>query len=799
MARVSIQHPDVVQLVKDKLVPLFYLCGSVNALAGALNSTIGGSGKKIYPNQLHRILSQDVNQFVNNSTLEQIRAACSELVVESHDEKREKFFEEASVLRSRAPDVGHAMKSVIKEMRVPAAIAKNLLGYEVEETARLAAEGHEFDVKKRPALLMDTPDWSFQDTACARCLQDLGIDPNEKIGLVIPTGGGKTRVALRIALSFLSKHPKDQTVVWLTHQNNLQTQAQNELKSMLNEGGFDLPDDAAKLLAQRVEFLMLSKINSRLGGDNPPIALLIVDEAHHAAAPSYESIFEAPVALNGLFLTATPNRTDDLPIGIDRISYSVTYSELEQHGVILRPIFEDFPVNDFDWSAESVDDLANYIIDRAETEFTKTLVLAPRVDRVEEFYDALQNALDARVGHILTSDDIGYIHGSRNSTGETNEEFLANFTANPRAVIVSAKLLLEGFNDPSINAVVVTNPSKSLIQVMQACGRCVRYAPGKTSAYFVQARQDDLAYHFDHRWLYQEISDYLRPTLEDVEYSSINDLRAKMEQLLGAHNCSQAASQQVLQSLLALKSGSTCRLLLSGLPFIGERDDFSEAATWNPILEIAENSLEFRWIFNDFCERGAEDSDPTDLMRMYAKKFGFHAGTDELDMWRTYNNMLISMCMASREIYQNIEYSGRPFHRQGSTSWLKYVTFVYVPELPLRLQEFLTNCHNKEEVMEQYLAETESYSSVIKQPLPLGEWESYLLTHDAHNRFQGLVHRLRVELKKIDPSEQFSELASILANASGIEGLPMHLLHRIDGFLPAHLDDERVLKFADMD
>src|SRR5262249_51924944 len=150
-----------------------------------------------------------------------------------------------------------------------------------------------------------------------------------------------------------------------THRQHLRHQAHRELQRMITEGIKDLPENSAELLAKRIEFLMLSELNERLADlDDPPL-LLVVDEAHHAAAPSYQQIFETAYPMRAILLTATPNRTDGLPIGIDELSFTATYRELANRGVILLPEFEDFPVEDFDWSEQSVRDLADKIITRA--------------------------------------------------------------------------------------------------------------------------------------------------------------------------------------------------------------------------------------------------------------------------------------------------------------------------------------------------------------------------------------------------------------------------------------------------
>jgi len=185
------------------------------------------------------------------------------------------------------------------------------------------------------------PDWSFQDNATRRCLDALDRSPNTKAGLVIPTAGGKTRTALRIGIQFAKRHGVG-NIVWVTHRRDLRDQAQQEFQDLLNDGAVS-PEDA-RIISDRMEFLMLGELAARLADASKPPALLIVDEAHHAAAASYAPIFETSYALPALFLTATPNRTDDLPIGIDTIAYSITYRDLAKRGVVIIPEFDELPV-----------------------------------------------------------------------------------------------------------------------------------------------------------------------------------------------------------------------------------------------------------------------------------------------------------------------------------------------------------------------------------------------------------------------------------------------------------------------
>ena len=197
----------------------------------------------------------------------------------------------------------------------------------------------------------------------------------------------------------------------------------------------------------------------------------------------------------------------------------------------------------------------------------------------------------------------------------TADEFIDHFRTKPRAIIVSAQMLLEGFDDPDINTVVITYPSSSMILLMQAAGRCVRYTPQKTKAYVLQTRNDAIAYHLDQRWLYQEISDYLHPQLLDIEYTDLNDLRTKFNDVLVNHRISDPHRNKSLSQVNSMALGDRCRLLLIGLPYYGSPDTFLAQAQWSCVFETQHSSAVFRELFNSFSALGADLSDPTEFLR----------------------------------------------------------------------------------------------------------------------------------------------------------------------------------------
>jgi superfamily II DNA or RNA helicase len=778
MARINVTGREVRALINSKLADLYLLAGNTAALSKLLNATdaVLESNTVLHPNRLHSILSDDVAQMVNERTVQLVDRAATELLA-SKPTITEQARQQASRLRAEAESAklfhGADINELASKLDLPAAVARALF---------TPSSGGMADRKEPPAPDMQ-PDWSYQDIAVARCIDAFRRRPKGRIGLVLPTGAGKTRTALRIILSVFQEADPEAIVVWVTHRLNLRDQAHRELQKILASSR----EDALELnrFANRVKFTMLSEAQALFRNHQPKLALVVIDEAHHAASPTYRSMLEdiqhAPV----LMLTATPNRTDQLPIGVDEIAYTITFRELAERGAVLMPVFEDFPVADFEWNPEQVKRLAEHVLKESRDRYTKTLVIAPRIDRIHEFYDALIQALP--VDHPLELEDIGYIHSEGNSLNLPDQEFLARFSAKTRGVIVSAQMLLEGFDDPGINAVVITYPSSSVVLLMQAAGRSVRYAPGKAAAYVLQARNDSLAYHFDQRWLYQEISDLLRPELLDIEYGSEDELRHKLASVLDKHRIDEATRRRIEDAVSNQKAGDHCNLFLYGLPFFGQLEQFDTAAKWGALLETASNSGRLRAVFNGFCEFGAHLSDPSDYLATQAALHGFTRDLAPGSTWRQLSSLLTAAYFAKQEVYGSgaTETPGvRPARGNGATTWLKYVTFKYRPQVPAALAEFLTDCHNRRDLEAAYLANREALSLAVKTPLPLAGFEGFLLDTSGTHALSASLEQLRLALSACEPQAQVGVLCAFLASSA--VDLPNRLLVRLETLLPAH-------------
>ena len=103
------------------------------------------------------------------------------------------------------------------------------------------------------------------------------------------------------------------------------------------------------MFESRIRFVMIGDLAATLDELEGKVSLIVVDEAHHAAAPSYAPIFASHAP--ALFLTATPVRADKLPIGIDRVAYTITYRELFERNCVIEPVFDPpLDMSGLDWS-----------------------------------------------------------------------------------------------------------------------------------------------------------------------------------------------------------------------------------------------------------------------------------------------------------------------------------------------------------------------------------------------------------------------------------------------------------------
>ncbi len=238
---------------------------------------------------------------------------------------------------------------------------------------------------------------------------------------------------------------------------------------------------------------MLSELKQYLA-DHPEARFAVIDEAHHVAAKSYQPLFDRP-GLGILGLTATPSRHDGQPLQFSRESFSIGFPDLVSMGVLLRPnvIKVDggtYDISDIGNESEALNVLNNdarnsrilATLLENSAKLKKVIIYVGTKQHARDLYQLLKaSALTERyesIAIILGDERRRFMSAPRSEyAGESRREFIDAQKACSRSLLVNVDVLTEGYDDPTVNAVVMARPTNSKLVYMQAMGRAVPYRP----------------------------------------------------------------------------------------------------------------------------------------------------------------------------------------------------------------------------------------------------------------------------------------------------------------------------------
>ncbi len=159
--------------------------------------------------------------------------------------------------------------------------------------------------------------------------------------VVAPTGFGKT-VALAAIIGRLLAGGGRALV--LQHRQELVVQNVEKFQIVNPSLPVSILDAATKDFSGRVMFAMVPTLSRARTLDRlPAVDVVVIDEAHHAAAKTYRRIIDRAKELNPgamiLGLTATPRRADKKALReiFDNMADQVSLGELIQSGHLVRP------------------------------------------------------------------------------------------------------------------------------------------------------------------------------------------------------------------------------------------------------------------------------------------------------------------------------------------------------------------------------------------------------------------------------------------------------------------------------
>ena len=328
-----------------------------------------------------------------------------------------------------------------------------------------------------------------QEAAIAAC-RDFYRDGKRRFVVTIPTGTGKTITSLAMAAKAVRAGRR---VLFAAHREELIAQTAAAWQAVAP----DLPP-AGIVKAESNETARPFTIASnqtlwqpnRLAAIRPEtFYMAIIDEAHHAMAPSNRAILDAlsrDCVVIGL--TATVERADNLslaPAFPDGIAYSLPLLTAIRDGLLvdfrheyidLGIDFDDLSVTKGDFVAAELEDrlsgidLPRIVVDAIKTHASdrKGICFTCTVAHAETIYaEALRQGIPSAVISYHTDDD-------------ARRKLLHDFHTGAIKWVFNVAVLSEGFDEPGVDCIAIAKPTASKPLYLQQVGRGLRLHPTKT-------------------------------------------------------------------------------------------------------------------------------------------------------------------------------------------------------------------------------------------------------------------------------------------------------------------------------
>ena len=305
--------------------------------------------------------------------------------------------------------------------------------------------------------------------------------------VVLPTGAGKT-----VIFSHLPQTKNDSLpMLVLAHRAELLYQAKEKIGWSNPE--LDIQIEQADNVAGHCDVVVasvptLGRAESERILKYPKnyFKTIVIDEAHHAAAPTYRRILDYfnPSLLLGV--TATPQRSDNTRLTdvFDEIVYYKTIQDLIEDGYLCSLVgYRIKTETDISGVATNEGDyVASQLEDAIDTPERNAHIVAAYHSLVPEskaivFCAGVKHANNLASSFSATQVSTEVILGDTST--QDREHILARFKSGKTRVLVNVGVLTEGFDEPSIQSIILARPTRSTLLYTQIVGRGTRLYEGK--------------------------------------------------------------------------------------------------------------------------------------------------------------------------------------------------------------------------------------------------------------------------------------------------------------------------------
>jgi len=305
--------------------------------------------------------------------------------------------------------------------------------------------------------------------------------------VVLPTGAGKTVIFSHLPQTKNNSLP----MLVLAHRAELLTQAKTKIGwsnpdlSIEIEQGENVAGYSDVVIAS-VPTLGRAESQRILKYPKDYFKSIVIDEAHHAAAPTYRRILDYFDADFVLGVTATPQRSDKTRLTdiFDEIVYYKTIQDLIEEKWLCPLVgyriktdtdISEVATNDGDYIASQLEDVIDNPI-RNATIVTAYHTLVPQAKAIV-FCAGIKHANNVALSFSKAQVATEVILGETDA--QERENILARFASGQTKVLVNVGVLTEGFDEPSVQSIILARPTRSTLLYTQIVGRGTRLHESK--------------------------------------------------------------------------------------------------------------------------------------------------------------------------------------------------------------------------------------------------------------------------------------------------------------------------------
>lgn len=302
----------------------------------------------------------------------------------------------------------------------------------------------------------------------------------------LPTGGGKTVIFSEMVRQYLKNH--DKKVLVMTHRVELCNQTSDMLTSfgvvnkvVNSKANLDDQERYSCFVA------MVETLNNRLNDDMLDISdvgLVIIDEAHYNSFTKLFKFFENSFVLG---VTATPlSSNKDLPMN-DNYDELITGESIEN--LIENDFLARAEVFQYDMALTSLEVGSNgdYTVKSSSDLYTSQAMLNKLLEAYTKhsagkktliFNNGIETSV--QVYHTFNAVGLPIMHLDNTATKKQRKQILKWFKETPDAILTSVSILTTGFDEPTIDTIILNRATKSLTLYYQMIGRGSRVLNNKS-------------------------------------------------------------------------------------------------------------------------------------------------------------------------------------------------------------------------------------------------------------------------------------------------------------------------------